>query len=536
MKDRLSLTLTDAVDGSLIQDFSGIATGITATSDQYGFTGLTFSVPFYRRYKAQRGIVGSIVSLSTGIDTVWEGRVEDSVVVDNATMNLVCTGRWAATADYTIPSSTYVIAGYDMWDVLRQNQYTHALPNKWGMSNNEGLYFTPKLDMDFAGGKSGDFGIMYLSLPDDDTESLIEIEFDYEVTLETNFGIQCQGWPTPMTTPETAGWTIQGNGTTQTGSVTMSISSRQAISFTAFCDAEGTYTNVHQEDEHYALITNIIVRTIQDPILTNDIAADLVAQGAAVSFDEKVVNSTNSIGISDSTDLILDVEGATAMDIGDLRFEKTTLQESLQFLAQLGNLDGEHVSTGVTEKGKVYFWLTDDWNSTWYVDALSVTFNESFEDMVNSVSVQYKDENFRDRRKTAETNPISIQAFGIEKQIIIDVNSKCDCVATSLQQTILTKFAFPPPRIKLILSDKVDAGYWRIKPNDYVVIQNVDFDTPDTTVTVRVEKISYNVSDRSIAIEPLYNPDDPDSDGTILQHYAKIAGIIPHSRRVEVSV
>lgn len=527
MKDRMSLLVMEPDTNDTIIDFTGVYQSLIASSNTYGFSALSFSAPYLKKYTVT-GIVGSKVQLGTGVDIVWEGRLEDLTVSENM-INASCTGRWVATADYVV-NSTYVVKGYDMWDVIRTNQYANAMPNKFGMSNDEGLYMTPKSGLTHD---TDNYAMYGFALPEDDSESIVEIEFDYSTNLSSLWTVQCQAWTTPWTTPDAAGWTLAGNGTTQSGTgQVMAVSNKPAISFTLYNDTGETINSV-EEDEQWVKFTNIVVRCIQDPVLTNDIAADIVGQASTgATASERLTDATKSIGISDSTDYIIDVEGVTAMDISDMRFEDATVQSALQLLAMVGNLDGDHVSTGVWEDGKVFFWLTDDWNTTWYINADKVTINESFEDMYNYIATQTMDDNARPKRLDASTNALSVERWGIEKQARLVVDNKCDCVTTSIQETFINKYAFPPPRIKIVLDDTVDAGYWRIRANDWVVVQNVAWDMPDSSVVFRVEKISFDASTRTVQIEPLFNPEDPDTFKTALQSAQDVASVLPKSHRL----
>ena len=496
-------------DGSLLSNLSGFAEGASFTLDEHGFSGFSCTVPKRGKLFVGKYWMGKTLIVGTGDTLMWRGRVED-VSFDNQQWNIQATGFWGSTRDTTI-NKTYVTNRMTDWRVLSNEDYSFSQPGMFSINNSGVLEFSTKLDETYS---TTDFAVMAFELPEnDDADGILEVEFDYEQNAVLGWRIQAQTWGTLWSSADSADWTLNSTGSSQTGSatVTFSNSTRRGITFLWFRPSSGRTETVDSGKE-FCRIKNIVVRMIQDPITAQDVARDLIGireDKVLSSTSEKLGGTGFTPGYSNVTTLVDDVD--SSVDYEDLSFQNTTLQKALLSLAGISTTDGSVVEVGVYEKSRIHFRKVSDVTKHWHVFADDIKSGNSIDDIYNSVVVTYRGPNGEYLRTSVARNQASIDELNLERMLVIDTDFTDATSATNLRDSTLEEVANPPPRVTILLTDTRGNHYYGIRPNDTITVVNADEMSDIEVKNFTVKSLSYEMDTGVMTLVSQYSPAAPTS-------------------------
>lgn len=324
---------------------------------------------------------------------VWSGRLEQAWY-ENGGLRWVAFGYWQALRDvpYTALWSVTDLRG---WNVLTVNELPSvATPEKWVLQNGGGaLYFASKKSETFTASTIGGF---YYRTPHNGKRLIVKLDFNYSFTASSNWKIAVNEYDSAWGSASQI-WSLTGDGTTQAGSVSITVASKSILLIYFYRLSSGTYTN--DTGVHNANITNIRIKTTSSStVLASAIASALVAY----------VNGVNSSQLNSSTALI----EATTDDLQDEIYEDAVPSDILDRLALLHGYE-----VGVRKDRMLFFRPKGSAGRHWYINATRVTdFGKDISQVFNEVYGIYQDANGRTLRTAVAANEFQKEAMGITRR------------------------------------------------------------------------------------------------------------------------
>jgi hypothetical protein len=435
--------------------------------------------------------------------TVWEGRVEDVSII-NGGVRLGAFGYQRALGDapYTALWSTTSVAD---WRIVDNRIGVAGYPDRYEFDNNNRLYISPRKNSvlgNTTNNKAGRWGYV---IPHQSARNLITVSFDYAFRAPTNWRTLLFSWATvaypigsgAWSSP-TIEWTLNGNGSEQTGSQSLTITSAQGLQFSMdYNAADATYASETGTD--YLKITNLRIKsTTTASVYASEIASALVAY----------VNGVNSSQLQNVTALI----ESPALDLREEIYEDELPSDILTKLVRLGDnqTPPRQWEWGVWENRMLHFRPRGSQGRAWYVDVSELELERTIDMLSNAAYALYQDESNRPLRTAVATDADSIARYGLTRRAKVDASTTSATQAGVHRDAFLDDRADPIPRIGIRFARLFDASgalwpNWMARSGDTVTIRNLP-PTLSTAIdrirTFRVSETRYAVDTNVIELVP----------------------------------
>lgn len=386
---------------------------------------------------------------------VWEGRLED-IALEGERVALGAYGYWRALKDVPY-TALWSVAGSGEWREVTEEDNAAYTPSKFNLDNNNRLYISLKKNQDYGAGNA--IGALTLAVPHNSDRTLIEISYSYDVTLPNSdweFRVYAGTDAFGSLVEDRA---IAGNGGSQTGTETITLTTGKERLVVEARNTSGTYSNTDEDDTWYVKLTNVRVATQAPGILASDIAAALAVY----------VNGVNSGQLQDSAALI----EATTPDLDNELYEDELPADILDRLAFLHNYE-----TGVYEDRLLYFRERASAGLTWYVNARGILeAQRSLERIANSAYATYKGEG-RTLRTAVADDDFSQSRLGLVRRDYVKAGTTSQTEAETHRDAMLSDRADDYPRISIEIERLEDAagGVWplyHVRAGDTVVFRDL---------------------------------------------------------------
>ena len=479
----------DATLDTQLADFSARVRGLQFSTGKHGFASCSGFVPMGmdEAFAVYSWEGTAHVQIVNGIGApVWQGRLEDVAIVPGG-VQLGAFGRWRALTDlpYTgLWSST----DYKSWYVCTDENRSDMRPDQFKFSKTGFLNVALVKNETYT---ANTYGGMFFEVPRTSPRNVRIVEFDYEFYAAAGYAAQFlsvqKAADSEAFSGFFAGWTLNGNGSVQSGSQSVTTQDWPGAFFGIRVPGT-TYTN--DTGARYLKITNLRVKTTTETsVLASDIAANMMAY----------INNRNAGQIDTSRAFVTE----TSTDLLDVQFDDTYPADILDELATL-----ENFRAAVWENGTLYFGAKGA-GRNWYIDADAFEIERSLEDVRNSAYAKYRGARGQTVRTDEETDSDSQSRYGVIRRGVVNVNTSDETEAETHRDAWLTDQE-TVMRANVEFSRLYDASgaewpLYMLRADDNVFIRNLPPTLDSAVDSVRsfvVGSTTYDVDNNEISIEP----------------------------------
>lgn len=501
-----AILFNDSTKTHTLADWSYIIQGLQFETDEHGFGFLSAFVPMtpFEAFRFYSEVTVPHLVVSDGAFAAYEGRVEDISIVDGG-IQIGAYGYWRAMFD-TPYTSAWTDTRYKEWEIIGEDDSSLRTPAKYYMDNNKRLYISLRQGETYS--NNADYGAWYYEVPDNSRKDATRLEYDYDITLPTNWKLIISSFATGFASGVLEATVATGDGTNQTGSnqAEAITASKQIVSFSILNQTGGDYTNTGETDDWYAKITNVRVMgstgDASNEMHADEIVNDLIS----------AVNALNSTQLDDSTALVAD----PGVDLQDEVYEDLLPGDIAVRLAELG--DGStpplRYETGVWEDLQLYFRERGSAAQDWYTELSSLSISGTIDTVFNSVYAIYKDgKNFNRRTADGDDTP-SQKRYGITRKTSVEVKTTSSTQAAITRDAILDDSKEITPQGSIFISSITGATggpfpLYLVRAGDTITVRNlppIDSSTVDKIRKFTIKRTRYSVDDNILEVIPELDP------------------------------
>lgn len=496
----------DSTKAQLLADWSHIIQGVEFETDEhgYGFLSAFVPMPMFDAFRFYNGVTVPHLIISDGAFIAYEGRVEDIAIVDGG-IQIGAYGYWRAMFD-TPYTALWTDTRYRNWEIVGEEDSSLRTPAKYYMDNNNRLYVSLRQGETYT--NNADYGSWYYEVPDEGRNDATRLEYDYDVTLPTNWKLIISSFAEGFTSGVTETTVVTGNGSNQTGSnqAEAITASKQIVVFSLLNQTGGDYTNSGETDDWYASVTNVRVMgstgDASNEMHADEIVNDLIS----------AVNALNSTQLDSSTALVSD----PGVDLQNESYEDLLPGDIAVDLAERG--DGStpplRYETGVWEDQQLYFRERGSMAQDWYTELSSLSISGTIDTVYNSAYAVYRDvKNFPRRTADSDDTP-SQKRYGITRKISTPVKTTSATQAAITRDTVLDDSKDITPRGSITISSITgQAGgsfpLYIVRAGDTITVQNlppIDSATTDKIRKFVIKRTRYFVDEDILEVVPELDP------------------------------
>lgn len=487
---KLQLAIYARSTDLLLADWSERAEDVKVETGEHGFGTLTAVIPLppveaFRWYSRSDA---PLVRLNDGPVAVWEGRLEDPALLATG-IRITALGSWRALSDVPY-SAVWSDTRVDAWIRGLDGSGFNATPDRFQFDGNDRLYIAPRK------GELHDpanIGLIGYAGVDGGARQLVALDFDYAFAAPADWDVFVERRDDAWTTLSTE-WTLTGDGTTQTGTETLTFTGSDRLVF-GMHYTTGTADYTGETGDVYLEVTNVRVRTT-----TGDVSPDAIATALAA-----YVAGVNASHLSSSTRSI----EATGLDLMDEVYEDMLPGDILTRLARLGDGAGLPWEVGVQQGQRLYLRPRGSAGRTWYVDAEELEVERSLDPLVNSAYATYQASGGTLRTAIA-SNTASIRRSGLTRRRSYRARTTDVTQAETERDAFLSDRVRPIPRAGVTLDVLRDATgalwpLWSARNGDTITIRNLP-PTPagsiDRIRTFRISETRYQPQGDRLMVVP----------------------------------
>lgn len=475
----------------LLADLTGRAQRVTFGTGRHGFAGFRAFVPAtLEEAFVIYGWPGTphLLICDGAASVVWEGRLEDIAIVPGG-VRLGALGYWRALADVPY-TALWSLRSTAPWRVESEDTIATHKPKKFDFDNNNRLFISLTKDTSYS---QFDAGGWVFWEPHPGIRDIVNVSFDYVFNCSSDFTARLRSNAEDYVTGSTD-WTLAGDGTSQSGSASISTSAPAVIlQFIVIKTTAGSVTYTGESGAAFLRISNLRIKTTSaSTVLASDIAAALAVY----------VNGINSSQLSASSALIT----ATSTDLRDELYEDAYPADILDRLALLHNYQA-----AVYEGRRLIFQPKTTAGRTWYVDvARIVDLQRSLDPLRNSAYAIYREAGGRRLRTAVANNALSQARYGLARRGAVSVQTTSQTEAQTHRAAWLSDRSDYAVRAGIEFERIYDdAGapwpLYAIRAGDRLVMRNLP-PTLSTDVdnirSFRVAGTDYDVDGDAIRVEP----------------------------------
>jgi len=461
----LTLLAYSEAGGVLVGDWT-LARGVSFETGAHGFGLLTGFVPAteWEAFAFYRSDSPYHLVLTDGVAEVFSGRVED-VGIQPGGFSFSSYGYWRAMSDLMY-SALWVDSGTANWNTLNDDHIAGAIPDRFTTDNNNRLYLAPNKDEVFS--NTSALAFWGYAIPQDSLRQIVRVEFNYTLKAPT-------GWRARLDRRDSSWglsssvWTLDGNGATQTGTQTLTVTATDRLTFTLFYNgASAAYTG--ESGDTYLKITLLKVKTYNGDITPGLIAQDLIDHVSGINPNQLSPDYHRVI----ESGLVLDSEV----------YEDLSPAEILLNLIKLGDNQSppSPYAAAVWEEQKLAFGPLWANGRTWYMDADQVTVERTLDGTFNSVYATFSGPLGSTGRTAAAVSQPCIERSGLTRQRAVRVNTSSQTFAEAVRDLTLETECKGMVRADIkTLGVYNEAGVkypmYSVRAGDTMIIRNLPPDT-----------------------------------------------------------
>ena len=368
---------------------------------------------------------------------------------------------------------------------------------RYEMDTNNRLYVAPRKDEIF-GGANYFAGYHCYETPSAGQRTITTVTFTYNFTASSDWTCSLFSYIRGFTTltPE---WTLVGNGSLQTGTVTENLATaRDGVALGMYqTAAAAAYTG--ETGDYNLRITSVRVKTTTASTVT----ADAIAAALAT-----YVNGINGTQLNASAALI----AAPGLDLTDEVYNDLYPADILTRLVGLGDnhTPPEQWEVGVWENRLLHLRARGAEARAWYVDVGALDVQRSLTTLANSVYGVYQDASNRIVRTDIATDDGSISRYAVTRRAALGVQTTSATQAGVQRDAFLADHAEPPPRANIVIPALYDAAggrypLWLARSGDTITIRNLpptlSLDV-DRIRTFRISETAYSCDTDVLSVTP----------------------------------
>jgi hypothetical protein len=432
------------------------------------------------------------IKLLYGVYVVWEGRIED-ITITQGGINITAFGYWRALSDVPY-TAMWSVSSIEDWRIITTNDISSRVPSKYQFDKENRLFITLEHNATYTNGS--DVGSFVYQIPDSSSRQITAVSFDYSTNIPTNWVFQYIRHQSGFTLSSGA-TVVTGNGATQSGTVSTSLTACDYLELAIFNNTGASYNFTGENGDRWLKVTNIRIKTTTSA----SVCADEIAKALAA-----YINNINSTQLSSSTALIQ----SPALDLKNEVYEEETPSDILNRLVALGdNQTPPRIwEVGVWENQMLHFRPRSSASQTWYVDVTDLDLERTIETLTNSVYAVYQDTTNRTLRTSVNADSASVSRYGITRRSAIKANTTSSIQAGVQRDVVLVDRKEPLPRATIefnVIYDQYGARHplFMLRSGDTITIRNL----PSTIIadkvrTFRISRTDYDSDSNTISVEP----------------------------------
>jgi len=493
MKGRIGVYTFQERGGAFVEDLTYKLQGGIITTNERGFESLSGFLPYtlIDSFMVLDRPIHHITAVSEGLETAFEGRIEDRAMTDGG-IDLTSFGYQSAMSDLPY-TALWSDLHYARWRPATDDDRANATPEKWALDNNNRLYLALGNGNSFANG--ADLGELTYAAPHNGERGIVAFSASYSIDLANNFQLRIIGCNYDFT-GATVLHTVTSAGSPASGSINITFSAYDRVIVQVRNNTGSAYNFAGDTGDEYAKLTVVKLRTSTSSTITADlIISDLVSY----------IYATNPSQINDiASGLNIDGSGA---GLDKALYEDEYPASILDTLLDLGKA-GTRMQWGVWEDQIVRYGQRGSIGKTWYTDVVGIALNNSIGSVNNSMYGTYTNGyNELERTAVSDSDP-SIRAAGVTRRAFVGEQSQSK--AEQRRDLLLAERKSPTPKATLKLSglyDQFGARFplWCCRGGDSVVIRNLPPSYTPSIDKIRqfyVSYTSYNMDDDTLVPSP----------------------------------
>lgn len=509
---QIQLAIFDPITSALLADWSTRVTSCHVRTSVHGYESCEaeLQVPFLEAFLYYQQLGPLKVRVSWGGYRVWEGRLEDPTQFADTAVGLKITvfGGWVAFNDapYT---ALWSDTKTDGWHPLTTFDNVDTFSERYQFDNSNRLFIAPQKNANYV--NTTVFGAQGYAIPDQSTRQIIGVNFDFEFIMPVNWEVALQRRDSTWGFLANI-WTKAATGALQSGSVNLTLTACDRLSFRVFYNAAAALF-AGETGSAYLKVTNIRVVTATanriDTTFTANRVAGVNVTATVVSTARMFVGQrltvSNALGTIAESVIVLSIGSATQFNatfingyvIGEIirahviypdeiiedcvshlnAFNPTQVSsDTSQIQSQAIDLDQaiyeDQYPTEIInqliaksdDQTPPRQWVAMVYNNqtlivrprgtglAWYADITSLQVVRTLTQLYNSVYGVYKDTaNKRNLRTAVNTNVDSVDKFRITRRKAITVDTTSATQATKVRDSILALQLDPIPRATIKL-------------------------------------------------------------------------------------
>lgn len=440
-----------------------------------------------------RTLRARVKAIDSGV-IVWDGRLEDvSLTDDGLLLKAFGFQRALSDAPYT---ALWSLKRYDAWRAMTIDDRVNTRTEKYEADNNNRIFIAPRKNEAMT--KNSTLGRVGYAAPDRGVRYLVVVTFSYDVYLDSGWDANLVSSSGGLGGTPTAEWTVAGNGASQTGTATVTLTNATADALRFEVNpATGTYAG--ETGDRYFKITNLRIKsTTSASVYADEIARAIVATVAAL----------NATQLATETVLI----ESPALDLTDQVYEDRLPADILNSLIALGDnqTPPRQWEWGVWEGQRLHLRPRGSAGRAWYVDATRLEIERTLEALYNTAYAVYNDERGETKRTAASTDATSLADYGLTRSGYVSSDTTSATQAGVERDTALDDTRNPRPRSALVFDRLYDAAgaawpKWMCHSGDTITIRNLPPQlnaTLDRVRTFTLSETRYSTDDDRLEVTP----------------------------------
>ena len=488
----LNLQIYDSPDKIvLLADFSNRAQGLKFGTNKHGYAAADWFVPM--QLKDAFSVydwpeVPHVVISGQGADIVYEGRLED-ISIQSEGVKFGAFGYWRALSDVPY-TALWGITSVNEWKPVSDDDISVSAPERYEFDANSRVYATMKKNEVYQ--NNNQLGIVGYVAPHNGQRGVVTASFDYEINLPSGFDGRLVSYYDDWS-GFSQDWVQSSTGSLLSGSASVSISTKDRVTFQIINKTGSNYTNTSNTGVYYIKITNIRIKTTTaGTVLASDIATALATYINGINGDQLSAGSTK-------------IE-ATSTDLKDELYEDEYPADILDRLAFLHNYQA-----AVWDDRLLTFAPKSSIGRTFYVDVVEISdLQRSLDPMRNSIYATYKGANQRTLRTATADDADSQAKLGIVRRSIVNVNTTDATEAETHRDARLTDMANYAIRARIVFDAiYTETGAWmplyELKTGDTLIMRNLPpvlSTNIDNIRSFRVGTTDYDGDNDQMNVEP----------------------------------
>lgn len=406
---------------------------------------------------------------SSGVP-VWVGKVEDVSFGDGNTVSIAAFGQWAALDDVPI-TGFWSSTRYDEWVEVNSNESATYMPNRYALDTEGRLFISLKSGEDYS---NTVFGGLSWEVPHGGINDIQTFSFSYAVELPSTYRAQILSCDHDLS-GATSLWTLDGNGSLQSGSASLSAISANRLIFRVFYNSGSATSFTGETETSYATLSAIRIKstaetTVDTSLVVKEVYDYVRAQNPGV-FPYPIF-----------------VESA-GRDIMDVRYEDALASDIIENLGEYGNSSGQKMRMTFDPYWQPVFRNEDFLRQYWQASVIAFGVTRTIKNAPTAVVAKYQDEFQRVRRTSIIRPTESVSNYGFDKIEFIEVSTTSESEAEATALSYVNAVDRGVPQAEVVLIDPRPLNYRNplpefIRGGDRMVLQGVDYslDNPANNV------------------------------------------------------